>query len=92
VSSPFHQMLRPDEKEAHDAAVNYHQSAFEQLFRNGTWGCCVACPIHSGKKYPELCEFANRYDHKMTAKDLFDNFEHTRTRTLKDIQQRKPSA
>jgi tRNA(His) 5'-end guanylyltransferase len=46
-----------------------HHSRQELLLRNGRWGTCADCPRISGKVYPEHCQFTDRYDHLLTAKD-----------------------
>lgn len=46
-------------------------SAMQQYARNLRWGTCSGCPrLGDGTVAPELCQFADRYDHQLTAADL----------------------
>lgn len=43
-----------------------------QLARNGVWGTCTGCPKTKEQQpltITEACEFFDRYDHKLSAKD-----------------------
>lgn len=61
--------------EQHKRAIGPLRAAFEAFIRTGVWGTCVECPYLDGKKVPELCVNAKRFDHQLTAKALFDQYE-----------------
>ena len=35
----------------------------------GYYGTCVDCPVHDGMVLPELCKYADRYDHQLRRSD-----------------------
>lgn len=45
------------------------KKAFEDLARNGVWGTCSECTWED----PAKCVFADRYDHKLTAAQLYES-------------------
>lgn len=70
-------MARTDPRTAY--ALQECADSFRQFSRNGRWGTCVGCPRDTaGHAYPEFCADAERYDHKLTAAQLAESFEHYR--------------
>jgi hypothetical protein len=59
----------------HVKAMRELRGPFENFMRNGVWGGCIDCPLDGeGKAHPEFCENAGRYDHHLSAQDLFDAY------------------
>ena len=63
------------ERTQHERAMGPLRAAFEAFIRTGVWGTCVDCPRLDGKKVPELCVHAERCDHRLPARALFERYE-----------------
>lgn len=60
--------------------LEHHVACFA---RNGRWGTCADCPRDAAGVYPERCQFADNYDHALTARALDEVLgQQLRTRLL----------
>lgn len=65
------------EKSPHETAIQRQSlDRWDQFLRNGRWGTCASCPVSGDRKQlPELCENTKRYDHNLTANELFEQYK-----------------
>lgn len=58
----------------HQRAIRPLRHQFEAWIRTGHWGTCVDCPVLDGRKIPELCRHAQRFDHQLTLDALVGQY------------------